>query len=226
MKPFSYNIVSKRIPIVRLSDKSHQNHLIDNTLPVTSKRSRVIDTDCLSCEYVSDGSTVIKLSELVKKLREHKEIKLYPLTLCVNENLTEHYAADEGEGFSAVTIHVDVQTNAESMIPTKIVLTSEYGVKEFAFQNNKIHFDTGSCVLIQLYPVGDNRNCIEISTNCYSEYDLKDCAYFVLVPKIEYGIIRKLMIFGESKGVEYMVYELESTGLQQNQKITVLNYLK
>ena len=226
MKQFSYNIVSKRIPVVHLTDKNHVNKINDHTINQSDKQTRVIDTDCMSCEFVSDGSTVIKLSELVKKLREHKEIKLYPLSLSINNNVTEHYAANQGEGFSAVTIHVDVQSSSESMTPTKIVCKSMYGLTSYEFQSKLTTLDTFSYVLIQLYPIRNNRNCIEILTDNFSEYDIKEGGYYALIPKTEYGVVTKLTMFGKSKGTEYMIYELESSTLQQNQKITVLNYLK
>ena len=69
----SYKIISNRIPVVHLRDKSGNSQIKDSLVPRKNKSSRIVSTDCFSCEYVSDGSTVIKLSELVRRLKEQKE---------------------------------------------------------------------------------------------------------------------------------------------------------
>lgn len=222
----TYKIVPNRIPVLRLRDKTGSSQLKDVSIPKKISSSRVVSTDCLSCEYVSDGSTVIKLSELVKKLKDHKEIKLYPLSLSINENVTEHHAAPNNEGFSSVTIHVDVEDNRERLVPRSIVAFTPFTRRSYNFTNDKTKFNLlTKNVLIQLYPISRYKNCIDIRIDEVYEYNLKDDGWFLLIPEREFLQVKKLCIFGKCGDDEYLVYELESDNLLQNQKITVLNYL-
>lgn len=220
----SYKIISNRVPVVHLRNKVGTSQLKDITPEKKPRSSRVVSTDCFSCEYVSDGSTVIKLSELVKMLKERKEIKLYPLSLSINENTTTHHAASENEGFSSVTIHVDVEDSRDRLTPTYIIVFTPYTRRSYYFTKNKIDINEG-CILIQLYPLGRNKNCLEIKINDITDDDLKEDGWYLTIPKREYGFVKKMSIFGKCREDEYLVYELESNGLQQNQKLTVLNYL-
>lgn len=227
MKKVCYKIVPNNVPAVNLTNKENDNfksfkHKENN------KVSRSIDTECLACEYISDGTTVIKLSELVKKLRERKEIKLTPLSLAYSENVTEYHPAGENEGYSSVSVHVCVESKNEKMKPHKLLCYSMYTNYTFTFKP-KEDFDNDEefeqFVLLQLYPESSNRNVIEIKLDISSKYDLEEECWYCLIPKCVFGITHKVSIYGYYNKKEYLMYELENNNLQQNQKITVLNYL-
>ena len=222
----SYKIVPHQIPAIRLSNKQNEN--FNNNKHKIVNRGRSIDTECLACEYISDGSTVIKLSELVRKLKEKKEINLVPLSLSFNENTTEFVVPNKNEAFCNVTVHVNVESQPNIMIPYQIICFTEYS--KFTFNiNSKEEFDNDKVYeqysLIQLYPKGEDKNVIEIKLNIESIDDLEEGSWFCLIPKKIFGITKRILINGLFNEKKYTMYDLESYSLQQNQKITVLNYL-
>lgn len=224
MKTVSYKIVPHYIPAIHICNKS-KDDLSLNTEHKSTPVYRSIDTECLASEYVSDGKTVIKLSELVKKLREHKEINLVPLSLSYNKNITEFHAAKENEAFSSVTINVCVDSKQDSMIPCYIEVISKDDEEIFYFKNLTKNFNPNGNILIQLYPDGKNKNIIEIKTNSYTIKDLKENSWYVLLKENIVKEIEKIKFYGKYNDKYYLIYELESNNFNINQKITVVNYL-
>ena len=225
MKKLSYNIVPKYVPAVHIRNYNQddlKSHLSQKTNSIVT---RSIDTECIPSEYISDGKTVIKLSDLVKKLREQKQISLVPLSLSYNENLTEYYCAKENEAFSSVTINVCVESKADSMVPSQLLCETAFTHYTFIFRRSVKGFKEEENVLIQLFPDGKSRNVIEIKTDPFTTRDLKDDCWYTLVPKSIFGHVKKLSFYGVYDKKEHLMYELENNNLQQNQKITVLNYL-
>lgn len=225
MKSVSYKIVPKYIPAVHIRNK------IENDLSShreTNKKNHIsysIDTECIPTEYVSDGKTVIKLSELVRKLREHKEIKLIPLSLSYNENITEYHYPKENEAFSAVTINVNIESKSDSMIPSKIICHTDFSTYTYIFRQSLKECNLNEHILIQLYPDSKNKNVIQITIDPMSIREIKEESWYSLIPKSIFGYVKKVSIYGVYDTKEHLMYELENNNLQQNQKITVLNYL-
>lgn len=225
MNNVSYKIVSKYVPAVHIRNHQKDDLSSHRLQSKNTTVSRSIDTECIPSEYVSDGQTVIKLSDLVKKLREHKEIKLVPLSLSYNNNITEYRCPQENEAFSSVTINVCVESKSDSMTPSQIVCETGYSEYTYIFRRTTKGFIAEQNILIQLYPDGKNRNVIEITTDLKSVRDLKEDSWYTLIPKSIFGHVKKLSFYGVYDQKEYLTYELENNNLQQNQKITVLNYL-
>lgn len=225
MIPVSYKIVPQYVPAVHICNKRNDILSSHKNLLESSYISRSIDTECIPSEYISDGKTVIKLSELVKKLREHKEINLVPLSLSYNNNITEHHHAKENEAFSSVTINVCVESKTDSMKPSQIVCKTDYSTYTYLFRNSIKSFIPENNVLIQLYPEGKSKNVIEIRVDTFSITDLKDDCWYTLVPKNLFDHVKKLSIYGCYNSKDHLMYELENNNLHQNQKLTVLNYL-
>lgn len=224
MKSTSYKIVPQYVPAVHIRNKRQDD------LPLYKENnnttiSRSIDTECIPSEYISDGKTVIKLSELIKKLREHKEINLVPLSLSYSNNITEFHAAKENEAFSSVTIHVCVESKQDAMIPFYIEVISKSDEEIIFFQNSTKNLKSPGNILVQLYPDGKNRNVIEIKTGPFSVIDLKENSWYVLLKENKIKEVEKLNFYGKYNNKEYLIYELENDNFKINQKITVLNYL-
>lgn len=225
MIPVSYKIIPQYIPAVHICNKRKDDLVSHKKTPETCHLARSIDTECLPSEYISDGKTVIKLSELVKKLREHKEINLVPLSLSYNNNITEHHHAKENEAFSSVTINVCVESKTDSMKPSQIVCKTDYSTYTYIFRNSIKGFITENNVLIQLYPEGKSKNVIEIRVDDFVLTDLKEDSWYTLLPKTVFDHVKKISIYGCYNTKEHLMYELENNNLHQNQKLTVLNYL-
>lgn len=224
MNSNSFKIVPQFVPAVHI--RNYQNDDLSFIHhPRKQVVSRSIDTECIPTEYISDGKTVIKLSELVKKLREQKEINLVPLSLSYNENTTELHCPKENEAFSLVTINVCVQSKVDSMVPSEIICTTDFSTYTYIFRRTLKGFSPNENVLVQLYPEGKQRNVIEIRIDSFSKRDLKEDSWYTLIPKSVFGHVKKLSFYGVYDKKEYLTYELENNNLQQNQKITVLNYL-
>lgn len=226
MNSFSYKIVSKRRPCIKVANKTlekFQTHTnsTHQMLPV----SRCVEAECLTCEYISDGSTVIKLSELVRKLESQKEIKLYPLSLSFDKNLTEHYAAKDNEGFSSVTINVDINKEGGNICPSKLVCYNDFASFSYAFhQLSSFEFDHDS-VTVMIYSSSNNITVLEINLDVRNDYIKNLNGWYASVPKYVFGSVTKLLVFVSDEQNDFLLYELQSDNLQQNQKITILNYL-
>ena len=227
MKKVSYKIIPKHVPAIHLINREQDNFKTSNNKRGNRGR-RTVDTECLACEYISDGNTTIKLSDLVNKLRNKKEIKLVPLSLSYTENTTEFIGSKEDEAYSFVSVHVCVESPKDRMIPYQITCYSKHTNNSFKLKA-KEEFDEDEdleqFVVVQLYPIGKDKNVIEINLDISSIDDLKDDCWFCLIPKCVFGIAIKLSIYGIYNDSKYLIYELENNNLQQNQKITVLNYL-
>lgn len=226
MKQISYKIVPYFIPAIKVFNKK-QDHLKNNKHKEPNK-SRPIESECIACEFISDGENTIKLSELIKKLKEWKEIKLEPLTLCYNENVTEYHVAKQNEGFSSVTVHVCVDDQPDIMLPYRLICYTRNNKYDFRIkEKHEIYTeeDLGDFVCVLLYSKGNNKNIIEIKIDDINLTELEDNCFLSIIPKNIFGMVTQIIITGLQNENEYIIYDLESDNLQQNQKITVLNYL-
>ena len=160
MKSVSYKIIPRYIPTIHIKNKSKDDLVKNISKPQKMSSRYSIDTECISTEYISDGKTVIKLSELVEKLKNYKEINLVPLSLSYNENITEYHYPKENEAFAAVTINVNVNSKSDSMVPSQIICSTEYTKYTYIFRQSLNNFVAKDNVLIQLYPEGKNKNII------------------------------------------------------------------
>lgn len=125
--------------------------------------SYCIDTcNVVNCEAISDGMYTVSVKELSESQKD--KIELVPLSLVINENLTEYVAPKPQQAFNSVSVKVDVPEQLSSFIPTKAIILHENGTEIFLFKKceNAIKGnDAKHNYLILIYSCDDAKNVLE-----------------------------------------------------------------
>lgn len=189
---------------------------------------RVGNDNVVNCMVISDGENSISVKELINKYKQ--KIDLIPLSLVINENVTEYVRAPDNQAYNCVSVKVDVPEEITSFIPTKCVIYNKTNSTEYMFrkaENTVQGNDNKNNYLILCYSYDEFKNALEFKTLTSGEKITKLANKFgILISQTAFLQTESVEIYGIYDGVESSIIRIEGDPFKQNLKFYISKGIK
>lgn len=227
---FNFKGVNHGDRMLRTSEIVHHRNNnvphLSNTTPSFTRR--VGNDNVIDCMVISDGENSISVKELVDQYKQ--KIDLVPLSLVINENVTEYVRAPDNQAYNCVSVKVDVPEEITSFIPSKCVIKNKTSTQRHMFRKaeNTISANVNkNNYLILCYSYDEHKNALEFKTLTPGEKVTKiGNKMGIFISQTAILQPESVEIYGIYDGVESSIIKLEGDPFKQNLKLYITKGIK
>ena len=227
---FNFKGINNGNRMLRTSEIVHKydTHCTCDNSAVCNCSRRVGNDNVINCMVISDGENSISVKELVDKYKQ--KIDLIPLSLVINENVTEYIRAPDNQAYNCVSVKVDVPEEITSFIPTKCVIYNKGKSEIFLFRKSENIIranDNKHNYLILCYSYDAEKNALEFASLKAGERVSKlSNKMGILISKASIMSVESVEIYGVYDSKESLIIKLEGDPFKQNLKLYISKGIK